>query len=53
MPRIIEEIKGLDPSRSELVELASCYIDLDFTVVLNSPILDALWMQLHETSLHR
>ena len=53
MPRIIEEIKGLDPSRSELVELASCFIGLDFKVVLNSSMLDAHWMQLHETSLHR
>jgi hypothetical protein len=53
MPRIVEEIKGLDPSRSELVELASCVIVLDFIVVLNSLMLDALWMQLHETSLHR
>ena len=30
MPRIIEEIKGLDPSRSELVELASCFLGWDF-----------------------
>ena len=46
MPRIIEEIKGLDPSRSELLELASCYMGLDF-IVLNSSMLDALWMQLY------
>ena len=53
MPMIIEEIKGLDPSRSELVELASCFMSLYFIVVLNSSMLDTLWMQLHETSLHR
>jgi len=34
MPRIIEEIKGLDPSRSELVELAGFFLGLDFIVVL-------------------
>ena len=52
MPRIIEKIKGLDPPRSELVELASCFIGLNFIVVLNS-MLDAFWKQLHKTSLHR
>ena len=31
MPRIIEEIKGLDPSRSELVELASCFMGFGFS----------------------
>jgi hypothetical protein len=36
MPRIIEEIKGLDPSRSELVELASCFMGLEFIAMLNS-----------------
>ena len=53
MPRIIEEIKGLDPSRSELVELASRFIGLEFYSSTEFfKMLDALWMQLHETSLH-
>ena len=44
MPRILEEIKGLDPSRSELVELASRLMGLYIVVVLKYLMLDALWM---------
>lgn len=50
--RITEEIKGLDPARTELVELVCFLSSLSSTLPLNVAIIDQGRLQLFETAMH-